>query len=297
MLSATCSKPPLEFRASAAGENRLPTPTPQTGAEDALQCEFLRHPIVVDNPYTRWFRNGNASREELRHFTVQFSVFSNQFLVAQLCKMIHAETLDSMRASKEILANEIGVVFHAGGGVNGAAGARVGANESDDDPDLVCDEGSIDGGTFRFRAAHFEWLLHFAAGLGLDFSELGKPRHATPSTRHFCDELRRLYGSEDWCVAAGASVAIENWAAAGFWQELVDGLVRVRKTRLPGLALGFFTYHNRIESQHANHTLEELAGLQRHPDFDATVFVHSGRHMLDALAAFWYGLDGDRVRP
>jgi indoleamine 2,3-dioxygenase len=32
-------------------------------------------------------------------------VFSNQFLIAQLNKMIHAETLESMRASKEILAN------------------------------------------------------------------------------------------------------------------------------------------------------------------------------------------------
>jgi pyrroloquinoline quinone (PQQ) biosynthesis protein C len=239
----------------------------RNSTDPALLGAFLQHPIVVDNPYTRWFRNGDASREELRHFTVQFSVFSNQFLVAQLSKLIQAETLDSMRASKEILANELGVVFHGG---------------------------TVDGGVFRFRAAHFESLLQFAAGLGLEFGDLGKARQATASTRHFCDELRRLYGSEDWCVAAGASVAIENWAAAGFWQELVDGLVRIRSTRLPDLALGFFLYHNRIESQHADHTRAELADLQRNPGFDATVFVHSGCRMLDALAAFWYGLDGDR---
>src|SRR5207253_9072599 len=73
---------------------------------------FLGHPIVTDNSFTRWFRGGSASLEDLRHFTVQFSVFSNQFLVAQLKKMINADSLDSMRSAKEILANEIGVIFH-----------------------------------------------------------------------------------------------------------------------------------------------------------------------------------------
>ena len=41
----------------------------------------------------------------------QFSVFSQLFLVAQLQKIINAPTLEEMRDGKEILANEIGVVF------------------------------------------------------------------------------------------------------------------------------------------------------------------------------------------
>src|SRR5436309_3592964 len=80
-----------------------------------VEAELLRHPIVLDNRYTRWFRKGEATREDLRRFAVQFSVFSNQFLVAQLQKMINAGSLGAMRSAKEILANEIGVIFNPGG--------------------------------------------------------------------------------------------------------------------------------------------------------------------------------------
>ena len=87
---------------------------------------------------------------------------------------------------------------------------------------------------------------------------MGKRRHGRPYTLHFCDELQRLYGSEDGQIAEGASFAVENWAAAGFWQELEDGLLHIKATRLPGLKVAFFTWHNRVEAQHAGHTMEEL---------------------------------------
>src|SRR6266571_6729956 len=69
------------------------------------------HPVVVDNAYTRWFATGAADRDEVRHLTVQFSVFSHQFVEAQLRKVINAANLDQYRAGKEILMNELGVVF------------------------------------------------------------------------------------------------------------------------------------------------------------------------------------------
>src|SRR5206468_7862754 len=91
-----------------------------------VEAELLRHPIVLGNPYTRWFRKGEVTHEDLRHFTVQFSVFSNQFLVAQLLKMINAGSLEAMRSAKEILANEIGVIFNPGGGGRERAAGAAG---------------------------------------------------------------------------------------------------------------------------------------------------------------------------
>src|SRR5690606_26878111 len=76
-----------------------------------LERDVLRHPVIVANPYTPWFRRGEFDDAHARAFLVQFSVFSNQFLVAQLMKMLNADTLEEMRESKEILANEIGVGF------------------------------------------------------------------------------------------------------------------------------------------------------------------------------------------
>ena len=72
-----------------------------------------------------------------------------------------------------------------------------------------------------------------AEGLGLGFDDIGKRRHGRPATLHFCDELHRLYGSEDAQIAEGASFAVENWAAAGFWQELEDGLSKSSTSGIP----------------------------------------------------------------
>ena len=72
------------------------------------------HPIVRQNHYTEWFSRGEATLEELRAFTVQFSVFSHLFIEAQLRKCINAPDLQSYRAGKEILLNELGVTFEIG---------------------------------------------------------------------------------------------------------------------------------------------------------------------------------------
>ncbi len=130
---------------------------------------------------------------------------------------------------------------------------------------------------------------------GAGFADLGKRKHGRPSTLHFCDELQRLYGSEDGQIAEGASFAVENWAAAGFWQELEDGLTVIQKKRLPHLKLAFFTWHNRVEGQHAGHVMEELEETYFAPAFDRDKFFRGGREMLDGVAVFWDGLEQDRL--
>jgi hypothetical protein len=255
---------------------------------------LLHHRIITDNDYTRWFQHGLATDDELRHFVQQFSVFSNQFLVAALLRVINASSLQQARAAKEILMNELGVIYRRLGPQPAAQPASTDLDR-EGDPELVSTEGTVDGGKFRFRAAHFEWLLAVGEGLGLGFDDLGKPHHGRPSTLHFCDELQRLYGNEDAQLAEGASFAVENWAAAGFWQELEDGLMRIKQERHPQLRIAFFTWHNRVEAQHAGHTMEELEALFFDPEFSAEKFFRGGQEVLDAVATFWDGLNEDRL--
>jgi hypothetical protein len=254
--------------------------------------ELLRHRIITSNAYTAWFQQGSQSHEQIMSFVVQFSVFSNQFLVAQLHKMVNADTLEGMRASKEILANEIGVIFHSPGN----APRSTTDTDREGDPELVSTEGSVDGGRFRFRAAHFEWLVRMAEKLGLEFQDLGRRMHGTKSTLFFCDELIRLYGSEDYMTSQAASYAVENWAAAGFWDQLVAGFVKYNERLGARLPLAFFTWHARIEGQHAAHTQEELEELYFERDMDEDGFIESGNEMLDGVAAYWDGLDEQRKR-
>ena len=118
--------------------------------------QLLQHRIITENSYTRWFADGSQNRDQIKAVIIQFSVFSNQFLIAQLNKMIHADTLDNMRASKEILANEIGVRFKPKDAVF-------------DQDELGATEGSIEGSTFLFSAGHFEWLYNIAKRLEVNF--------------------------------------------------------------------------------------------------------------------------------
>lgn len=249
-----------------------------------IDRELLNHRVIRANRYTAWFASGEQTDEQLKGFVVQFSVFSNLFLLAQLRKMINADSLAAMRASKEILANEIGVAFnpHRGARTRRVAGA-----------DGHGTEGSVQGGVFRFESAHFEWLLKTASALGLDFADLGKPRHATAATRFFCDELYRLYGAEDYAVSQAASYAVENWAAAGFWKELISGFKRYNARHGTDIPYGFFLWHDRLEGQHARHTQEELREYYFAFDVDESAFIRYGNEMLDGVAAFWEGLGSD----
>jgi len=256
--------------------------------------EIMSHRVIHDNKYTRWFQQGNLTVEDVRSFSVQFSVFSNLFILAQLKKTFNASSLEEMRASKEILMNELGVVFRR------TSPPTPLLNSDPDyaaDPGLVSTEGTVQGGGFRFEAAHFEWLLNFIKPLGLTFNDVGKRQHGWSSTLHFTDGLERWYGSDDFSEGAGASYAIENWAAAGFWKELIAGMKKFRDKSGLKLNLGFWTFHDRLEDQHADHTKEELKEVYFYEKFDEDKFIHAGQKMLDCCAAFWDGLyENSRLR-
>jgi hypothetical protein len=279
--------------------------------KQTIDERFMHHPVVTSNAYTQWFSRGEMPLEHLRRFAIEFSVFSNQFLLAALNRVINADSLHAARESKEILMNELGVIYNKGNGESAAAhalsaeasgaprseGAHRGAGapglneDKEGDPALVSTEGTVDGGKFRFQAAHFEWLLRFGQSLGLTFDDMGKRRHGCPSTLHFCDELFRLYGSDDYNEAMGAAFAVENWAAAGFWKELIAGLEKLKATRVPDMPLAFFTWHDKIEEQHKAHVWDELRECYESPKFREEPFLATGVKMLDGVKVFWDGLD------
>lgn len=247
-----------------------------------IQIELLQHNVIKNNEFTQWFSQGEFTLSQLKNFIVQFSVFSNLFIVAQLQKTINADSLETMHASKEILVNELGVVFNK-------HKSQQSSNE------IVSGEGTVEGGVFHFSAAHFEWLYQLAKSIGLEFSQIGKRRHGTDSTLFYCDELLRLYASEDYTVAQAASFAVENWAAAGFWCELIHGLNNYKKNNHAKFPIFFFTYHDKIESQHAQHTLDELEEVYFTNEIDEAEFIKSGNEMLDGVDAFWNGLNQQRL--
>ncbi|WP_293128838.1 hypothetical protein [Moritella sp.] len=140
-----------------------------------INNELLNHKVITANPYTQWFCDASLNDVQIKQLIVQFSVFSNQFLVAQLEKMLNAETLEEMRASKEILANEIGVVYK-----NPKRNRATQLTQEERDFGDI--EGSIDGGAFHFKAAHFELLSQLADYFGIGFNQIGRRQFGSAKT-------------------------------------------------------------------------------------------------------------------
>ncbi len=258
---------------------------------ERIEKEMMPHQVIRKNEFTAWFKEGQFDREDLRYFLVQFSVFSNWFIEAQLKKTLNAPTLEAMRASKEILMNELGVAFRPK-----RANAEGGLKDDGNSDLVIQTEGSIEGGTFKFQAAHFEWLMRMTSEVGLGFGDIGKRRHGSKETLFFNDELARLYGSDDGDVALGASFSVENWAAAGFWKELIQGLEIFKKRECPNLPLAFFLWHDRVEDQHAAHTWDELEEEYFEADVNEDKFMSAAKEMLDGVNTFWTGLNEARLK-
>src|SRR5205814_9645474 len=104
--------------------------------KETIERRFMQHPVVTGNAYTGWFSRGEMSLDHLRHFTIQFSVFSNQFLLAALNRVINADTLEAARESKEILMNELGVIYNNKEGQAAAQPAPSIDSDRDGDPAL-----------------------------------------------------------------------------------------------------------------------------------------------------------------
>lgn len=255
--------------------------------------EVMNHAVVRNNPFTAWFKGGDASLDQVRHMFVQFSVFSNQFCIAQLTKCFNSRTLEGARSAKEILIHELGGIF----------APRSEEERSDADELIVKDEdvedltgvdranlsttGSVSGGVFKFAAAHFEWLVKDGSTVGLEFHQMGRRSCGSLATTAFCDRIIELIGSEDETIAQGSSFAIENWANAGFWRELVIGLRGVKKKLCPGLSVGYFLWHDLVEHKHASHTEFESELMFLESELDQDLFIDSCNKMMDALMLFW----------
>lgn len=97
-------------------------------------------------------------------------------------------------------------------------------------------------------------------------------------------------------TAIAASFAIENWAAAGFWDDLIAGFKGCNERRVAGgekkMPISFWTFHSALEQQHADHTIDELQEcFDEGRITDEEAFMSTLTEMLDAVQVFWEGLD------
>ena len=252
-----------------------------------IEKDFFQHSVIVNNPYTKWFKQGSANTEQIKDLILQFSVFSNHFIVVQCKRMVYASTIEGEEAARAILLNECGV------GMN-------------------VKTGSIEGQKFTTPNAHLNWLRKMADMLNIPSNLIGRWKTGTESTHNFLNGLDETYGSLDGIIGAGASFAIETWAAYGiggskeeesnnFWDELVVGLEsynakhRTPKNLLP-VPTGFFKYHFETEAGHGVSVWKELEKTFNEKEFDEEKYIKAGKTALEAIYTFWLGLDEMRKK-
>ena len=248
-----------------------------------LKDEIHSHPVIVNNPYCKWFKRGEANQEQLVDLFEQFAVFSKWFLLAQLMRVLNASDLEAETHARYILANELGVRINS--------------------------DGSTENQPFKTQWAHINWLRDTARPLNLDPAKLGSWESSTSSTRAFIRGLEETYGNKDGEVGRGASYAIETWAAWGigkgeaaesdnFWKELITGIeIYNQKNKLEGtsaIPLKFFLFHFNSEKGHGDNVLDELHESFSKPGFDGNKFIDAGVKALNSIYTFWSGLEQTR---
>jgi len=255
----------------------------------SLRAELIgavyAHEVIRNNPYTKWFKRGEANTAQVIDLVVQFSVFSNHFIPLEAKRMVNAATEEEEKEARAILGSEIGV-------------------------SIDVSTGSIEGHRFSHNAAHIKWLRDLGEMLGLDRNQLGKWALGSESTHRFLKELEEVYGSPDNNIGAGASFAIESWAGYGigkgeeeesnnFWKELIAGLEGYNRENrkelgLPLLNVGFFKFHLGLESGHVANVEHELAEVFVRRDFNQQKWLQGAANALEAILVFWKGLDEKR---
>ncbi len=137
------------------------------------------------------------------------------------------------------------------------------------------------------KQRHELMFRRFLRSLGIE------PRDAIgakklPTTKAYLGGLERLYGGRDHIAALGASFALENMATP-MWDKLVPGLESVR-SRIPGLDIEFFTFHQQIEHMHEE-AMGETLGLQSDDPQVQRRFATGALAALDLLAGLWDGIE------
>ena len=75
----------------------------------------------------------------------------------------------------------------------------------------------------------------------------------------------------------------------------IAGLTAFKRRECPELNLAFWTWHDKVEDQHAAHTADELREAYFQPGFDEGKFLAGAAEMLEGVKAFWDGLENDRL--
>lgn len=220
-----------------------------------LRIQVIGHPIVSNNIYLKRFAEG-VTYPQARHELQQFSIFAHRFDIAQGQLVVEAPTLEAYWERLHILLNEKGCAYKHGF------------------------EGDL-AGTWNPKHVHFGWLLNMAEGLGLDFTQVGKISLATAGTRAFVDATFKYYASPDPNVQAGASMAIENWAANFLWTPWLSGMRKLNATLTEKVNLGYLAYHEQEEQHHSQATIDELLENFLHDWFDADTFLQSATAILN----------------
>lgn len=283
---------PRILKKMRAGEISLDQANAFAGFLGRVDRGLYGHDLNENNPYTTQVADYGLNVPQAEDLFIQFSVFSNRFLVIQCERMVNAsDNKDAEREARAILVNECGVSINP-------------------------KTGNVEGRRFSHRAAHINWLRKTAKPLNLVPPYiphcLGHWNLGTAATHEFLTRLQRVYGSLDPNIGAGASFAVETWAGNGigkgeeaekknFWKQLLAGLTMFNESAriahgLRPLNLGFFQYHFDTESGHVASVERELEETFFAPEFDEEKWFYGALEALNATYVLWDGLEKTRVK-
>lgn len=233
---------------------------------DFVEQKIRQSWIIVNNPYTNWFKRGNLSIEDLQRLTIELVSYENFLYIAQCLKSLYMPGAG--------LPNQ-----------NRFASDDLGEN-------LICNWNiSMNHQDFDLQKTQYELLLNVAEAIELDYQDI-QPAKALKSSVEFGKKgLIALIGNKDHWIASGASLA--NEIALSYWHSLYEGIKVFNEQEKRQIPLSLFEVKQAYSKYSTSTVKQEIEYLLTLESFNRQHFIMGVEYFLKEVAEFWEGLCND----
>jgi hypothetical protein len=220
--------------------------------------------IIMNNPYTNWFKRGNLTIEDLQRLIIELANYENFLYISQCLKSMYIP-----------ISNEPNFILNP---LNKDLGKNLSFNDN------ILEKSQI----FDFHNIQYKLILDTAESVGLDYQDL-QPAKALKSSLEFGKKgLISLIGNKNKWLAAGASLA--NEISLGYWHPLYEGIKLFNEQGEKSISLRLFEANKATSNNYYSASKHEIEYLLTIEEFNRQHFIIGVEYFLKEFTEFWEGL-------
>lgn len=225
--------------------------------------------IIMNNPYTNWFKRGDLTIEDLQRLTIELASYENFLYIAKCVKSIYSPISNVPNFYSNFLNKNL---------IN-----KFSFNNNIQRKSQVFDSYNI----------QHELILNAAEAVGLDYQDL-QPTKALKTSIEFGKKgLISLIGNKNQWLVAGASFA--NEIGSSYWHPIYEGIKLFNEQEKKQIPLSLFEAKKDYSAIGYSAIKQEIEYLLTLEALNRQHFIIGVEYFLKEFTEFWEGLCSDYI--